>query len=267
MTTPVITFYPSNADADVYTRSSIRVQCIDDTVDLNPATFDIFLSVGGATLQAVNNGAILTPFAGTVTGDGTDHDNGIVAKILPLGGKWLPNAEYTVAAAIANTTPILVADTATFQTDSHTNFEDAPTAPDAIETILLSPALPVNLRMLQGEFMKACTSSGNKQVQARTTRFFAYSTDLQTVLASWVDPTLADVHLPDRRSPLAIHARMSKWIPRVRTLLNELTGVSKAGKDLLEKRVNHDNPVYVVSAFANIVMLSAVGKNLGWTGF
>ena len=128
---------------------------------------------------------------------------------------------------------------------------------------MIAGAFPPRMDKLRDELLRAVSTSGSGAVRARTVLNFAYSTDLSAILNAWVDPALADVKLCNRRSPLDVYATMSRSIPYAHQLVSEMLWLSSFSRELIEKRINHDDPLYVVSAFATLVTLGAIGKQEG----
>lgn len=271
--TLTVTVYPLGIAEDVPTRNPIQVKCIDTNPTANggvdPLSLNVSLTVGALTLDAVKLGIFQPGFAGAITGDPTDPVEGVTVKILPLGGRWLPNSTYTVTASASTVnaipvTPITTTEVSIFMTDSHTVYEDMLAATVALENTLIAGGFTTNVEQLRSFVMRAVTDSGANAVRARTVLSFCNSTDMGGFLKNWVVLNDLNMALCDRRNPLVVYHDLERFIPRIDQFLNELTWLSQVSRDLIKKRVNHTDPLYVVSAFATLVALGAVGKQEGY---
>jgi hypothetical protein len=266
---PTISIYPNDGATDVFTRDAIRVQCVDDQSDptdgVDTLTLGVTLTVGSAAMPVIVNGVFATGVVGAISGDEMDPTNGIVARILPLGGKWIENETYTIDVYVQNNFGDARTATADIQMDSHTCFEDSLPPVTPLETYITTGPFPTKLEKLRSQLMQNVSNNGSAQSRARAILWFAHNTDLASVLKTWVDPELANVKVCDRRNPMAIYLRMAKFIPDIKNTVAELTFLAQQARDVLVTRArDYQNQLYNISALSNIVVLGAVGKEQGW---
>lgn len=267
MASPLLEIFPSDATVDMPARDSFRIHAVDEDpgTGVDPTTMTLTLTVGTAVIPIIRTGLVIQPgWVPLFTGDPADPVDGMWVWVRPPTGVWEQGTEYTIDTYVENIMGDHSTAHATITTDDYYCIEDDLPTPTAIELRLMNGPLTTQLEHLRKNLLVAISSSKNKQAQARAMLNVASMTDLFSILAGWVDPELANVHVCNRSAPTAVFLKMQTEIPKYRHYTNELTALSKEAKTLVEDRINSANPIYAINALAIAVILGAVFKEKGW---
>lgn len=266
MTAPILNIYPPDGTLDMPTRDCFRINTIrQGAVALNPLNATLTLTVNNTVIKLIQAGLVLQPgWTITLTGDPLDMVDGVWARVFPPLGTWEAGTEYILDGYIEDLAAASATAHAHITTADHVCIEDELPTPTALELRLMNGPLTTNLEHLRKNLLKNISSSKNKQAQTRAMLNVSAMTDLFSILATWVDTDLADVHVCNRSGPVTVFLKMQEQIAKYKDYLDELTPLSVASRDLLEGRINHANPIYAVNALAVTVILGAVFKEKGW---
>lgn len=244
------THYPVDHEQKVRPRS--KVYCL---AVLDEAMLNITVKVDG--VQIFDGSSFIPSYEGSFLSE--DADKKLTLRFRP-NDYWQSNTKYAIEVWWEDVGGPHT-ETWDFTTGVYCFEDDYPTV-TAMDQAIMDGFADSQCERLRRALMLVCTDSAEAFPQARTIIWLSCMIELKTILAGVLDFDLVkDLHLCDRKSVVAVHVGLRRYLSLAKNAIDELK-LKEEAKQLLRDYLESKSPIYAVNAVAAIVVLATRGLNL-----